>query len=120
MCMSGVSLASGLFVKFSASLELVGRSYMRLTSLSDPSAKQFSCACSLTFSIISFNFDSEQAFEQFGEIEEGAVITDKGTGKSRGFGFITFKHMDSAQRALREPSKNIDVSSTVNAEFFLP
>jgi RNA recognition motif-containing protein len=74
----------------------------------------------LTFSIISFNFDSEQAFEQFGEIEEGAVITDKGTGKSRGFGFITFKHMDSAQRALREPSKNIDVSSTVNAEFSLP
>jgi heterogeneous nuclear ribonucleoprotein A1/A3 len=59
------------------------------------------------------------AFEQFGEIEEGAVITDKGTGKSRGFGFITFKHMDSAQRALREPSKNIDVSFTVNAEFSL-
>lgn len=58
VCMSGVSLASGLFIKFSASLELVGQSYMRLTSLSDPSAKQFSCACSLTFSIISFNFDS--------------------------------------------------------------
>ncbi|KAH8935557.1 hypothetical protein BDL97_17G034800 [Sphagnum fallax] len=53
------------------------------------------------------------AFEQFGEIEEGAVITDKGTGKSRGFGFITFKHMDSAQRALREPSKNIDGRITV-------
>lgn len=52
----------------------------------------------------------EQAFEQYGEIEEGAVITDKATGKSRGFGFITFKHMDSAQRALKEPSKNIDVS----------
>lgn len=51
-----------------------------------------------------------QAFEQYGEIEEGAVITDKGSGKSRGFGFITFRHMDSAQRALKEPSKNIDVS----------
>lgn len=51
-----------------------------------------------------------QAFEQYGEVEEACVITDKGTGKSRGFGFITFKHMDSAQRALKEPSKNIDVS----------
>jgi len=54
-----------------------------------------------------------QAFEQFGEVEEACVITDKGTGKSRGFGFITFKHMDSAQRALKEPSKNIDVSHSV-------
>jgi hypothetical protein len=37
----GVSLACGLFVKFSASLELVGWSYMRLTSLSDPSENSF-------------------------------------------------------------------------------
>ncbi|KAI5065959.1 hypothetical protein GOP47_0018583, partial [Adiantum capillus-veneris] len=47
-------------------------------------------------------------FKQYGEIEEGAVITDKNSGKSRGYGFITFKHMDSAQRALAEPSKFID------------
>eukprot|EP00250_Pteridium_aquilinum_P012540 c20788_g2_i1 orf=175-1260(+) len=52
-------------------------------------------------------------FEQFGEIEEGAVIVDKVTGKSRGFGFITYKHMDSAQRALREPSKTVDGRITV-------
>jgi hypothetical protein len=37
----GVTLACGLFVKFSASLELVGWSYMRLTSLSDPSENSF-------------------------------------------------------------------------------
>lgn len=37
----GVSLACGLFVKFSDSLELVGWSYMRLTSLSDPSENSF-------------------------------------------------------------------------------
>lgn len=46
-------------------------------------------------------------------MEEACVITDKGTGKSRGFGFITFKHMDSAQRSLKEPSKNIDGRITV-------
>eukprot|EP00249_Psilotum_nudum_P019678 c27366_g1_i9 orf=448-1539(-) len=48
------------------------------------------------------------AFQEYGEIEEGAVIMDRATGKSRGYGFITFKHMDSAQRALKEPSKMID------------
>eukprot|EP00271_Cylindrocystis_brebissonii_P009267 TRINITY_DN2398_c0_g2_i1.p1 TRINITY_DN2398_c0_g2~~TRINITY_DN2398_c0_g2_i1.p1 ORF type:complete len:402 (+),score=82.56 TRINITY_DN2398_c0_g2_i1:159-1364(+) len=54
-----------------------------------------------------------EGFQQFGEIEEGAVITDKTTGKSRGFGFITFKSMDSAYKALREPSKRIDGRMTV-------
>ncbi|XP_073389236.1 uncharacterized protein [Physcomitrium patens] len=47
-------------------------------------------------------------FSQFGEVEEGAVVMDKGTGKSRGFGFVTFIHMDGAQRSLKEPSKRID------------
>ncbi|GAB4851544.1 hypothetical protein Ancab_030947 [Ancistrocladus abbreviatus] len=48
------------------------------------------------------------AFQEHGEIEEGAVIFDKTTGKSRGYGFITFKHMESAQHALRASSKLID------------
>ncbi|KAH1077849.1 hypothetical protein AAZX31_19G132600 [Glycine max] len=48
------------------------------------------------------------AFQEHGEIEEGAVIFDKVTGKSRGYGFITFKNMESTQQALRAPSKLID------------
>ncbi|KAG5252777.1 UBP1-associated protein [Salix suchowensis] len=48
------------------------------------------------------------AFQMHGEIEEGAVIYDKATGKSRGYGFITFKHMESAQSALGAPSRLID------------
>ncbi|CAN1133615.1 UBP1-associated protein 2C [Linum perenne] len=48
------------------------------------------------------------AFQMHGEIEEGAVIHDKTTGKSRGYGFITFKHMESAQSALKAPGKLID------------
>ena len=55
----------------------------------------------------------KQIFAQFGEVEEGAVILDKGTGKSRGFGFVTFRHMDGAQRSLKEPSKRIDGRMTV-------
>ncbi|XP_042489593.1 UBP1-associated protein 2C-like [Macadamia integrifolia] len=48
------------------------------------------------------------AFQVHGEIEEGAVIIDKATGKSRGYGFITYKHMESTQSALKEPSRLID------------
>ncbi|XP_061346382.1 UBP1-associated protein 2C-like [Gastrolobium bilobum] len=48
------------------------------------------------------------AFEEYGEIEEGAVIYDKTTGKSRGYGFITYKNMESTQRALKATSKLID------------
>ncbi|KAI3682391.1 hypothetical protein L1987_82347 [Smallanthus sonchifolius] len=48
------------------------------------------------------------AFVEHGEIEEGAVITDKTSGKSRGYGFITYKDIDSTRKALEAPSKLID------------
>ncbi|KAL0555186.1 hypothetical protein IC582_009125 [Cucumis melo] len=48
------------------------------------------------------------AFSVHGEIEEGAVIYDKATGKSRGYGFITYKHMESTKAALKAPSKIIE------------
>ncbi|CAK7342376.1 unnamed protein product [Dovyalis caffra] len=60
---------------------------------------------------LAWNTTSEtlcSAFQMHGEIEEGAVIYDKATGKSRGYGFITYKHMESAQSALGAPSKLID------------
>ncbi|GLT37178.1 hypothetical protein SLA2020_115120 [Shorea laevis] len=60
---------------------------------------------------LAWNTSSETlcaAFQVHGEIEEGAVIYDKATGKSRGYGFITYKHMESAQSALKAPSKLID------------
>ncbi|WCJ33992.1 RNA-binding (RRM/RBD/RNP motifs) family protein [Euphorbia peplus] len=60
---------------------------------------------------LAWNTSSETlcaAFQVHGEIEEGAVIYDKATGKSRGYGFITYKHMESTRNALRAPSKLID------------
>nr|XP_010906054.1 RNA-binding protein 24-B isoform X2 [Elaeis guineensis] len=47
-------------------------------------------------------------FEQFGEILEAVVITDKNTGRSKGYGFVTFKDPDSAMRACQDPSPVID------------
>jgi cold-inducible RNA-binding protein len=41
-----------------------------------------------------------QAFEQFGEIVEAKVITDRESGRSRGFGFVTFTTDESAASAI--------------------
>ncbi|KAK8527470.1 hypothetical protein V6N12_054682 [Hibiscus sabdariffa] len=52
-------------------------------------------------------------FSVYGELEEAVVILDKTTGKSKGYGFVTFKHVDGALLALKEPSKKIDGRVTV-------
>lgn len=39
-------------------------------------------------------------FEQHGEVSEAVVISDRDTGRSRGFGFVTFVDSDSAQNAI--------------------
>ena len=43
-----------------------------------------------------------QAFSQFGEIEDAIVLTDRETGRSRGFGFVTFKNGPDGDRARQE------------------
>ncbi|XP_073284140.1 glycine-rich RNA-binding protein 2, mitochondrial-like [Primulina huaijiensis] len=40
------------------------------------------------------------AFSSFGDVVEAKVITDRDTGKSRGFGFVNYSSDDSANSAL--------------------
>nr|AAC33496.1 putative RNA-binding protein [Arabidopsis thaliana] len=47
-------------------------------------------------------------FEQFGEIVEAVVITDKNTGRSKGYGFVTFKEAEAAMRACQNMNPVID------------
>jgi RNA recognition motif-containing protein len=42
------------------------------------------------------------AFTRFGEIVEAKVITDRETGRSRGFGFVTFSNDEGATTAITE------------------
>jgi RNA recognition motif-containing protein len=54
---------------------------------------------------LSWNTSSEelrQAFASCGEVVEAKVVTDRDTGRSRGFGFVTFQDAESAERAVRE------------------
>ncbi|KAI0499125.1 hypothetical protein KFK09_020026 [Dendrobium nobile] len=47
-------------------------------------------------------------FEQFGEILEAVIITDKNTGRSKGYGFVTFRDPESARRSVADPNPLID------------
>ncbi|HGG58187.1 MAG TPA: RNA-binding protein [Nannocystis exedens] len=42
------------------------------------------------------------AFENFGPVTEAKVITDRETGRSRGFGFVTFDNADECAVAMKE------------------
>ncbi|XP_058215257.1 glycine-rich RNA-binding protein 7-like isoform X2 [Rhododendron vialii] len=42
----------------------------------------------------------EQAFSQYGDVIESKIINDRETGRSRGFGFVTFKDEQSMKDAI--------------------
>jgi heterogeneous nuclear ribonucleoprotein A1/A3 len=52
---------------------------------------------------LSWNTNDEtlrQVFERFGHVDEAKVVQDRDTGRSRGFGFVTFGDDQSAQNAI--------------------
>jgi cold-inducible RNA-binding protein len=52
---------------------------------------------------LSWNTDDHslrEAFSPFGEIVEATVITDRDSGRSRGFGFVTFADDEGADKAM--------------------
>ena len=44
----------------------------------------------------------QNAFSGCGDVVEAKVITDRDTGRSRGFGFVTYNDSDAATRAIEE------------------
>ncbi len=58
---------------------------------------------------LSWNTDDEglrQAFEAFGEVTDAKVITDRDTGRSRGFGFVTLADGAAADEATAKMDGN--------------
>lgn len=44
----------------------------------------------------------KELFAAAGEVEEAKVITDKFSGRSKGFGFVTMKDAAAAEKAMKE------------------
>jgi RNA recognition motif-containing protein len=60
---------------------------------------------------LSWNTDEgtlRRAFEGYGNVVSVRVITDRETGRSRGFGFVTFSDAQGAQQALSLDGINLD------------
>lgn len=61
-----------------------------------------------------------EAFEAFGELEDVFVMVDRATGRSKGFGFVTFKNEDDAAKAKDGMSgKELD-GRPINVDFARP
>ncbi len=60
---------------------------------------------------LSFNINSEglkELFAKYGEITDAVVISDRDTGRPKGFGFVTFANADDAQKALEMNGQDAD------------
>jgi cold-inducible RNA-binding protein len=59
-----------------------------------------------------YSIDDEklkELFGSYGEVSEAVVIKDKYSGRSKGFGFVTFANEESAQKAVSEMNgKEVD------------
>jgi RNA recognition motif-containing protein len=48
------------------------------------------------------NDELKEMFSSYGEITEAVVISDRHSGRSKGFGFVTFADEESAKKAIAE------------------
>ena len=46
--------------------------------------------------------DLQEVFEEYGTVNEAKIISDKFTGRSRGFGFVTMESQEEAKHAIEE------------------
>jgi RNA recognition motif-containing protein len=65
---------------------------------------------------LSFNVQDEdlrEFFAEYGEVSSAKVITDKFTGKSRGFGFVEMPDTEAAQKAIAELDNGVVEGRTI-------
>jgi RNA recognition motif-containing protein len=52
--------------------------------------------------------DLKGLFAEYGEITEAIIINDRDSGRSKGFGFVTFANADDAQKALEMSGREVE------------
>lgn len=72
---------------------------------------------------LSYSTDAEslqQLFSEYGEVTSANIITDRETGRSRGFGFIEMTNDDEAQKAIEELHEANFEGKTINVSVARP
>lgn len=72
---------------------------------------------------LSWNIDDEwlfREFEEFGEISGARVISDKATGRSKGFGYVEFVNSADAASALKAKKGALIDGREANVDFSTP
>jgi|WetSurMetagenome_2_1015567.scaffolds.fasta_scaffold201608_2 RNA recognition motif-containing protein len=72
---------------------------------------------------LSYNTSSEslqELFTKYGEVTSANVITDRETGKSRGFGFVEMTNDEDAQKAIDELNETDFEGKTINVNVARP
>jgi len=59
----------------------------------------------------------KQAFSAHGEVSEARVVKDRETGRSRGFGFVTFESSESAQAAKNALNNSLVDGRNIRVDF---
>jgi nucleolin len=57
------------------------------------------------------------AFEKFGTIASVKIVTDRDTGKSRGFGFVEYENADAAESAMAEMNGQEIMGRNIRIDF---
>lgn len=60
------------------------------------------------------DFDLEDLFKQYGEVLSAKIITDRATGRSRGFGFVEMSTSEAAQAAIGALNGSETQGRTIN------
>jgi len=58
--------------------------------------------------------DLRQLFEEYGEVSSAKVITDRNSGRSRGFGFVEMPDDEASQKAISELNQAEYDGKTIN------
>lgn len=72
---------------------------------------------------LSFNTESEslqELFSEYGEVTSSKIITDRETGRSRGFGFIEMTNESEGQSAISELHETDFEGKTINVSIARP
>ena len=62
----------------------------------------------------------KELFSQYGEIEEAVVVTNKFSGRSKGFGFVSFQDDAAAEKAIAEMNKKEVEGRPLNVKEAVP